>query len=261
MSSPGSSSPHSMEHPPSTSCHNRSVSRLAWTEYSSSFDRAHTSLRPMGTGLRHRSTPIQSPQDSTAYEALLQRAQDFLAARVVTHLGDVDPPPMLHLIKVAGCSVAVRARVGAATRSLVSPHPQPLNPSPFSPLPERDGHRLHRRGDLPQGGGAGRGAGGAVRPPEQPPARNLRGQRQRLLPGALRRPAAHPLLNEVAACLGDRRTALDPGAASAHLRTQPVTPPCWHPAALSFSRCLDSSAEFQSARGMGNEFYIARGGE
>ncbi|KAL6770182.1 hypothetical protein ACKKBG_A33920 [Auxenochlorella protothecoides x Auxenochlorella symbiontica] len=38
-------------------------------------------------------------QDSTAYEALLQRAQDFLAARVVTHLGDVDPPPMLHLIK------------------------------------------------------------------------------------------------------------------------------------------------------------------
>lgn len=67
----------------------------------------------------HRPTPTQSPQDSTAYEALLQRAQDFLAARVVTHLGDVDPPPMLHLIKVAGCSVSVRSRVGAATRSLV----------------------------------------------------------------------------------------------------------------------------------------------
>lgn len=51
-------------------------------------------------------------QDPTTYEALLHRAQEFLAARIVTHLGAADPPPMLHLIKVEGSVVAVCAANG-----------------------------------------------------------------------------------------------------------------------------------------------------
>lgn len=38
-------------------------------------------------------------QDPTAYEQLIKAAEDFIAKRALTHVGDITPHPVVHIVK------------------------------------------------------------------------------------------------------------------------------------------------------------------
>lgn len=61
-----------------------------------------------------RPAPPAPPQDPTAYEQLIKAAEDFIAKRALTHVGDITPHPVVHIVKVG------RPRLGAGCMCLVA---------------------------------------------------------------------------------------------------------------------------------------------
>lgn len=42
-------------------------------------------------------------QDPAAYEQLIKTAEDFIAKRALTHVGNITPQPVVHIVKVRCC--------------------------------------------------------------------------------------------------------------------------------------------------------------
>jgi hypothetical protein len=42
-------------------------------------------------------------QDPRAYEQLIKTSEDFIAKRALTHIGDITPQAVVHIVKVRQC--------------------------------------------------------------------------------------------------------------------------------------------------------------
>ena len=91
---------------------------------------AHSTDRPAPPSCPSLLPPDLIEQDPAAYVALIEAAEGFIQLRALSHIGEVEPPPVVHLVKVCwgvwlggcegvGCEGGVGVGIGVGGAQVV----------------------------------------------------------------------------------------------------------------------------------------------